>query len=115
MRMPRAVPVRLGVLCLALIALATPTRASAPAFQFAFGSAGAGAGQFNFPHGLAIAPDGSIYVGDTVNGRVQRFDANGGYVSQWPDGRPGGAAIDASGNVLVIDVDTDRVLRYSTS
>jgi len=40
-----------------------------------FGSQGTGPGQFNKPQGLAASPDGCyIYVVDTHNNRVQRFE-----------------------------------------
>ncbi|MGA2977025.1 MAG: NHL repeat-containing protein [Spirochaetia bacterium] len=36
-----------------------------------FGSYGTGPGQFSSPQGIAIGPDGKIYVADTYNNRVQ--------------------------------------------
>jgi DNA-binding beta-propeller fold protein YncE len=38
-----------------------------------WGSAGSHAGQFHHPGGIAVAPDGTIYVSDTENHRVQRL------------------------------------------
>lgn len=38
-----------------------------------WGSAGSYAGQFHYPVGIAVAPDGTIYVSDTENHRVQRL------------------------------------------
>ena len=38
-----------------------------------FGSQGSDDGEFNYPHGIAIAPNGNIYVSDTCNKRVQIF------------------------------------------
>jgi DNA-binding beta-propeller fold protein YncE len=38
-----------------------------------WGSAGSYAGQFHHPGGIAVAPDGTIYVSDTENHRVQRL------------------------------------------
>jgi DNA-binding beta-propeller fold protein YncE/4-amino-4-deoxy-L-arabinose transferase-like glycosyltransferase len=40
-------------------------------------------GQFKDPIGIAIAPDGTIDVVDSGNGRVQRFDANGKFLGIW--------------------------------
>src|SRR5262245_11398762 len=97
----------------ALLLFAPAARAQAPAFQFAFGTQGFLPGQFQLPHGLAVAADGTIYVGDTLNGRVQAFSPTGLWQRQWSAGTPGGVAIDGSGNVLVLDVNTDRVLRFS--
>jgi peptidylamidoglycolate lyase len=40
----------------------------------AFGAYGAEPGQFIWPHALALAPDGSIYVGEVATGmRIQKF------------------------------------------
>lgn len=38
-----------------------------------WGSAGSSAGQFHHPGGIAVAPDGTIYVSDTDNHRVQQL------------------------------------------
>lgn len=35
--------------------------------------AGAGANQLNAPYGLFFDRHGNLYVGDTINSRVQRF------------------------------------------
>jgi sugar lactone lactonase YvrE len=48
-------------------------------FRYRWGSLGSGPGQFRGPTGIAIGPDGSIYVGDRDNYRVQKFA--GGTVS----------------------------------
>ncbi|MGD0114938.1 MAG: flippase activity-associated protein Agl23 [Dehalococcoidia bacterium] len=48
----------------------------------AFGSEGSGPGQFNEPVGLALGPNGNIYVADTWNGRVQVFDPTFKYVTE---------------------------------
>jgi predicted membrane-bound mannosyltransferase/DNA-binding beta-propeller fold protein YncE len=38
---------------------------------------------FNEPWGVAVAPDGSIYVADTWNHRIQKLDADGQFVTAW--------------------------------
>ncbi len=49
----------------------------------AYGSDGTGQGQFNEPVGLALGPNGNIYVADTWNGRVQVFDSNFKYLTEF--------------------------------
>jgi DNA-binding beta-propeller fold protein YncE len=48
-----------------------------------WGTAGTGPGQFNQPHGIAIDDQGTIYVADRNNARLQRFDLNGKYLGEW--------------------------------
>ena len=87
-------------------------------FIEAWGSPGTGEGEFDFvrPDGLsygdvAFAPDGSFYVVESGNQRVQRFDADRQFVTMWgskgeADGQfidPFGAAVAPDGNVYVID------------
>jgi hypothetical protein len=64
----------------------------AGAYRESWGAGGTGPGQFDFsdhaqnPDGwgpLAFAPDGSFFVGDTGNHRVQHFDKNRHFVAAW--------------------------------
>lgn len=54
---------------------------SAP--SMAFGAPGQALGQFNEPKGIATDELGNIYVADTANHRVQKFNANGEAVAAW--------------------------------
>src|SRR5689334_25395352 len=96
---------------LLLCVLASPARALGPAFLFAFGSAGPGTAQFQSPHGLAAAPDGTIYVGDTVNGRVQHFSAAGAAPPAVAARLPGGGGGGAGGPLALVVPSTDHVRR----
>ncbi len=81
------------------------------AHLFDIGTRGADAGQFNLPRDIAIAPDGSLYVVDGGNFRIQVFDPSGRFLRTFGSvGRQGGQfsrpkelAIDSSGNVYVVD------------
>ncbi|MGC8908059.1 MAG: NHL repeat-containing protein [Desulfomonilaceae bacterium] len=48
-------------------------------YRRGFGSPGIGAGQLNMPQGMDVHPDGSIWIADTGNNRIQAFS---------PDGKP---------------------------
>jgi DNA-binding beta-propeller fold protein YncE len=48
-----------------------------------WGSRGSGQGQFNIVHGIAIDAQGNVYVGDEGNKRIQVFDSNGTFKTQF--------------------------------
>ena len=48
-----------------------------------WGEPGTDPGQFNIPHNICCDPDGWVYVADRENHRVQVFDGNGKYETQW--------------------------------
>lgn len=48
-----------------------------------WGKAGNGPGELNLPHGIAIDPQGVVYVADRENGRVQRFSLDGRFLGLW--------------------------------
>jgi DNA-binding beta-propeller fold protein YncE len=50
-----------------------------------WGAKGTGPGEFRLPHGIAVDENGVVYVADRENGRIQLFDSNGKFLSQWPN------------------------------
>ena len=49
-----------------------------------WGSKGSERGQFDMPSKVALSDDGSLYVADTGNHRVQKFSSDGDFIAQWP-------------------------------
>ena len=52
-------------------------------FLKSWGSRGAGQGQFNTPHTIATDAQGNVYVGDRGNKRIQIFDNDGKFKTQY--------------------------------
>jgi DNA-binding beta-propeller fold protein YncE len=98
-----------------------------------WGSYGTGNGQFG---GLNVGPGsgdiatggfpfsvvGNLYVADTQNDRIQKFDSNGDFITTWgaegsDEGQfdqPTGVATDpTSGNVLVVEGGNNRVQEFT--
>lgn len=66
-----------------------------------WGESGTGPGEFNLPHNLCCDPDGWIYVADRENHRVQVFDGEGNYETEWHNlHRPCGMVMETGRNPL---------------
>ena len=85
------------------------------------GGKGVGRGQFDFPRGIAADRAGNIFVGDTNNGRIQKFSPAGVFLNMLgsPGYNPGelkdpnGVAVDSNGNVYVADVGNHRIQKLA--
>jgi hypothetical protein len=95
-----------------------------------FGKEGAGNGEFATPVGVAVdQSSGDVYVVDSANARVQKFEAGGAYVSQFAGGEtpasafssPSAVAVDNSsspfdtsaGDVYVVDAGNSAVDKFT--
>lgn len=78
-------------------------------------------GNFNRPCGVAVDNSGNVYVADTANGRIQKFNSNGGFITKWgsygsENGQfvfPSAVASDNNGNVYVADTNNNRIQVFS--
>ena len=77
-------------------------------------------GTFAKPTNATVDEDGNLYVTDTLNNRVQIFDADGKFISMFGKQgdapgtfqRPKGIAIDSDGHIWVVDAAQDNVQIY---
>jgi hypothetical protein len=97
-----------------------PAENPVPAFETTWGARGNGAGEFFQPTALATGQDGSVYVLDNQNTRVQKFTNDGAFVMSWGDSTPPtftpllrGIAVSAD-RVYVSDLGTGYTYVYTT-
>ena len=75
---------------------------------------------FAKPTNVALDKDGNVYISDTLNNRIQIFDADGNFVSMFGKAgdapgtfqRPKGVAIDSDGHIWVVDASQCNVQIY---
>jgi sugar lactone lactonase YvrE len=129
------------LICFSLLLISCKNPASSPAVAgptfvlvspfslIQWGTSGSGTGQFNCPEGLAVDSSGNVYVMDTNNGRVEKFDSNGNFLFQLgsPGTNPGqfhslcgsqpnleGVAVDLYGNIYVVDNGSVRIQKFDS-
>jgi hypothetical protein len=81
---------------------------------------GNGPGQFSYPSGIAVAADENVYVTDSFNCTVQKFNSSGIFLAQWgicgsgPEqfSSPVGVAVDSDGNVSIADSGNNRIQKF---
>jgi DNA-binding beta-propeller fold protein YncE len=92
------------------------------------GTAGTELGQFQNPRDVAIAQDGSLYISDTSNNRIQHLAADGSVLQVWgsyadiskgsaPGGtffEPWGIAVGLDGSVFAADTWNHRIQKFTS-
>jgi len=94
-----------------------------PSFSLRWGSGNSSAdGEFYNPWGITTDSEGYVYVVDSRNHRIQKFTADGTYLTQWGsagsgDGQfdwPNNIALDGVDNIYVLDRGNDRIQKFTT-
>ncbi len=89
-----------------------------------WGKAGSNDGDLNKPMGIFVDKDGFVYIADSGNNRIQKFDDNKGqFISKWGgmgagDGQmmfPSGVVVDSRGIVYVAERDNNRIQSFKVS
>ena len=112
---------RFRLAAMALIFSAAPGVAGAAvcgAFVATLG--GPGNGQFYTPYAVTVDGSGNVFVADSGNHRVQKFDNGGNFLMTWgSEGSgpgqfeaPSGVATDGDGHVFVADTNNERIEKF---
>ncbi len=104
------------------------TQGTPPTFaaSWAESSSAAGNGVFSYPEAVAFDSAGNVYVGDTLNNRILKFDSSGNFLLQWGTWGASqpfafssagcyGIAVDSSGKVYVSDGGNKQVEEFNSS
>jgi streptogramin lyase len=87
-----------------------------------WGTEGSDNGQFQEPVSVAVGSSSIIYVVDSGNARIQKFDNNGNFISKWGSQgsgdaqfhRPYSIAVDSLGKVYVADLENYQIQKFDS-
>jgi streptogramin lyase len=87
-------------------------------YSSSFGEKGTGNGQFEVARGVATDAAGNIWVTDSTNSSLQKFNAKGEYLSRITGGKyllnqPIDVALDSKGNIWVVNRQGERVQKFN--
>jgi sugar lactone lactonase YvrE len=94
-----------------------------PEGQVIIGKPGGARGQFSAPAGLAVDREGNLYVADSGNHRIQKFDGDGHFLGTFGSAggnegqfnEPWGVAVDGEGNIYVADSWNHRIQKFDSN
>ena len=94
-----------------------------PAYLSQFGSGGAGNGTFSLPNSATFNSSGNMYVTDTGDNRVEKFDSSGNYLSYFGSSGSGNAKLSSpsgidlgpSNKIYVADSGNNRIEIFNSN
>jgi|SRR5215204_5448201 len=80
-------------------------------FKGLWGRFGTGDGEFDRPRGIAVDSDGNVYVADSGNNRIQKFNSTGVFLDKWGQRgndagqfiKPAHVAVDSNNDIYVTE------------
>ncbi len=92
-----------------------PSELTKPSYKSSFGSSGTGNGQFKVLTDVTIDPtNGTLWVADDDNDRVQHFNSSGEYLAQFKScSDPGSVAVNSAGAVYVACSSAQKIEKYN--
>jgi DNA-binding beta-propeller fold protein YncE len=85
-----------------------------------YGGPGTGVGEFDVPTGISVEADGTIWVADTGNSRIQRRNPGGGWAAFTEAAgdtttfkSPWGVSVAPDGSIWVADTGRNRIVKMS--
>ena len=95
---------------------------SSPTILHKWGVTGVDKGNFSHPGSVAADSMGNVYVVDTDNFRIQKFNTKGEFIIMWGshgtgDGQfvtPNGIAVDSKGDIYVADTYNHRIQKFTS-
>ncbi|EJF10157.1 NHL repeat containing protein, partial [Pontibacter sp. BAB1700] len=79
---------------------------------FEIGTEGESPGQFSYPNNIKVNSKEEIFVADSGNGRIQKFDKEGNFLQEITL-VTGSISLDAHDNLFALDVPNKRIIKYS--
>jgi DNA-binding beta-propeller fold protein YncE len=108
----------------ASLSLSAPGQAAEPALICSVGTLDSGDGEFQNPYGLAVDEvNGRVYVADTGNNKIRKFNLFGEYQNSFGASgsgdrqflHPQGVGVDsANGDIYVVDTVNQRIQKFRT-
>jgi len=108
-----------ATLALEMVAAAAPL----PVFVREWGPEGTGTGELRAPRGITAPADGFVYLTDSKNNRIVKYDSSGTLLATWGEygtgplqfDHPVDIEADAQGHLFVVDEGNLRVQKLSTA
>ena len=106
-----------------ILANATPEDKNNYELLKKIGASGLADGQFKGPIGVAIDSNQNLYVVDSENHRIQKFDSEGNFLTKWgqqggSNGEfeyPEGVAVDSQNNIYVTDSENHNIQKFDSN